>query len=147
MRRVLVALLLSLFVSANAWAGTTWSSPVAAQLLVKGVDTTGTGSAPTLATDGFPLSILAVNNGITVFYESTAAAFTACSLQCYLFLPQGAAGAGLWSRAPDLDLTVQALTSQAFTGFRVASPRNRIAFVPSGCGQPGNIWINGTAAH
>lgn len=130
---------------AQAFAGTTWST--LSNITSKAVDTTGTGSAPTLATDGLNLAALGRSNGFAIAYESTTgSAFTACTLVVFLYIPNAASGVGLWMRANDLDLTVLAQTSQAFAGFRVFSPRGRIAFVPLGCGQAGIVWILGTAA-
>lgn len=123
---------------------TTWTTPDA--LVSKCVDTTGTGSAPTAATDGISLTNLGSKNGFTVIYESTASTFAACTLLAYLYASELSSGAGAWVRAPDLDLSVQALTAQGFTGFRVVSPRGRIAYVPSGSGQSGIIWITGSAS-
>jgi len=146
MKKLVLPFLVAAFlIPLTAFAGTTWSFPTPDGLTSKAVDTTGTGSAPTLATDGLGLSSIGMRNGFTVIYESTGSAFTACSLQAYIYSANANSGAGLWVRVPDLDLTVQALTAQGFVGFRVTAPRDRIAFVPSGCGQPGNIWLLGTA--
>jgi hypothetical protein len=138
-----LAAIFALLFPLSAFAGTTWTSPDG--LTSKAVDTTGTGSAPSAATDGIDLSAIGMRNGFTVVYESTGAAFTACSLQAYVRSAVANSGAGLWVRVPDLDLTVQALTAQGFVGFRVTAPRDRIAFIPNGCAQPGIVWILGTA--
>jgi len=140
MKRWLIAMMLMAPLAAGAT--TTWSYPKA--LTSKLVESTGTGSAPTLATDGFPLGQLQANNGLAVVYESTGTAFTACSLQAYVYLPESAVSTH-WIRVPALDLSVQALVAQAFQGLSVVSPRNRVAWVPSGCAQPGIVWITGTA--
>jgi hypothetical protein len=144
-RRLAAALAaLALALPAQALAGTTWTT--LSNVTAKAVDTTGTGSAPTLATDGFNLAPLGRSNGFTVAYESTTgSAFTACTMAVYIYVPNAASGVGLWMRANDLDLPVLAQTSQVFAGFRVFVPRGRIAFVPLGCGQAGIVWILGTA--
>jgi hypothetical protein len=143
MSHALVAALLALILPAQAFAGTTWTT--LSTISAKAVDTTGTGSAPTLATDGLNLVVLGRSNGFTVAYESTGEAFTACTPAAYLYIPNAGAGVGLWMRANDLDLTVLAQTSQAFTGFHVTLPRGRIAYVPSGCGEAGIVWILATS--
>ena len=51
---------------------------------------------------------------------------------------------GNWLRLPDLDLTVQALTSQAFPNIVAPAGKPRIAFVPSGIGTvSGTIYVLG----
>lgn len=141
----IIAVALAALLPATALASQTWTAP--ATLTAKGVMSTGTETAPSNATDGLDLSSIGgTQGGFSVVYESTASAFTACSLRAYLYTAEANAGAGLWSRAPDLDLSVQALTSQAFTGMRVVANRGRIAYAPSGCGQAGIVWITATAS-
>lgn len=123
---------------------TTWTTLDA--LTAKAVDTTGTGSAPSLVTDGLDLSGIGSKNGFTVVYESTGSVFTSGALQAYLYCANAASGSGLWARAPGMDLTVQALSSQAFVGTSIIVPIGRIAFVPVGTAQPGIVWVLGTAS-
>lgn len=127
------------------FASTTWSTtPTGA----KAVCTTGSESAPTLVTEGLRLD--ASNSGVRAVKSFTVHAETAGTmtaggvLQAYLWNPTGNSGNGQWNRAPDLDLTVSALASQAFPGFTVTSPVGRIAYVPSGVGLAVTIYINVT---
>ena len=95
-------------------------------------------------TDGFGLSGLGTKNGLIVFYESISSAFTPGTLNAYLYEQELSNRAGAWVRVSALDLSVQALTAQVFivrTGLR-----GRIAFVPSGTGRPGVVWILGSAS-
>lgn len=103
---------------------------------VKATCTSGTELAPSGATAGFDLQLA---TGFAVFVESAATAFTAGKLLAYLYNPIS----GAWSAAPDLDLTVAAVVSQGFSGFRVPCNSGRIAFVPSGLGQACTVYING----
>lgn len=98
--------------------------------------TTGTETAPTLATQGLRLEGLA---GLTVVATAATAMTAGGQLQAYLYVPAAAS----WVRAPDLDLTVQALTGQAFPGFTVSVPFGRIDYRPSGTGLATTISIQG----
>jgi hypothetical protein len=144
-RAFLVAL--SVLTAAPVLATDTWtytSSPPTSKL----VDTTGTGVAPSSSANGFPLSALTTATAVKISYESTAPGdggmipFTACSLLGYAYTPEASSGAGMWIRSPDLDLTVKAISAQAWA-LQVVGTRDRIAYIPSGCGQPGIIWISG----
>jgi hypothetical protein len=67
-------------------------------------------------------------------------AFTAGTLQAWLYDPAVAA----WVRSGDLDVTVEAaLTGKSFPGWEVPAKFGRITFVPSGLGQPCDIYIHG----
>ena len=88
--------------------------------------TATTESAPTLATEGRPLDGL---KGLTVIATSTGAMTAGGTFQAYLYHPEAG-----WVRAPDLDLTAQALTAQAWAGFAVTVPSGRIDYKPTGTG-------------
>ena len=106
--------------------------------------TTGSESAPTLVTDGLSLEGV---EAAAVHVESTAAAFSAGTLQAYLWNPNGYTdGSGQWNRCSDLDLTVTAgLAGQAFAGFKIDGPMGRIDFRPNGLAQAFRVFINTTS--
>jgi len=84
--------------------------------------------------------------GPYLIVKDAAMAFTACVLQaCACQDSNFGCNTGSWARAPDSDLSLTAVTSQIFTGFTAANRRDRIAWVPSGCGQPSVELIVGTA--
>lgn len=73
-------------------------------------------------------------------YATTAANFTAGTLQCWVRNPL----TGLWYHAKDSDLEVAAgETKYAWLISAAKLPVGRIAFVPSGVGQPTSIYIIG----
>jgi hypothetical protein len=106
--------------------------------------TTGSESAPTLVTDG--LSLEGVES-LSIHVESTAAAFSAGTLQAYLWNPNGYTdGSGQWNRCSALDFTVTAgLSGQAFAGLKVDGPMGRIDFRPNNLGQACKVFINTTS--
>jgi len=127
----------------EAEATTTWSSE-SQGLISIATCTTGTESAPTLATQGLELSNI---SGFTVAVEATVAVdagfetFTAGTLQAYVYNPVS----GRWSRDPDLDQSVTAgISGQSYTGFQVPARSGRIAFIPNGLGVAVKITIHGT---
>ena len=139
---LLVALLL---LPALAFGGTTFTLTNASYFnginapRSQAVCTTGTETAYTLLlTDGLDL------NGLTGFsvYVKSGVAFTAGGqLLAYIRNPVD----GVWSRVSDgsLDLTLSAVTSQAFTGFQVQrGTQGRIAYLPSGAGGSNPITID-----
>lgn len=100
--------------------------------------TSTTESAPTLATEGRPLDGL---KGLTVIVTAPGAMTAGGTFQAYLY--HQVAG---WVRAPDLDLTAQALAGQAWPGFVVTVPAGRIDFKPTGTGaQTTTIYMVGSA--
>jgi hypothetical protein len=105
---------------------------------VKAVCTTGTEAAPAQnASSGLLMRGIL---GFTVFLESTAAAFTAATLECYVQNPVN----GKWDRRPEWDESVLANTSHAFS--RTVDERTnvgRVVFVPNGLGQANEIHIVG----
>lgn len=116
---------------------TTWSTLSGRS--VKAVCTTGTESAPTLATEGMSLDGV---GGFSVHLEGdvTRTITTAGTLQAYLYEDV----TGIWNRAPDLDLTpgVTGVRGCGFIGFTVPSARGRIAYLPSGVAVSlGNVNI------
>jgi hypothetical protein len=119
--------------SSLAQATTTWTQPGTYYSLL--TESTGTGSAPSAATDG--LSLVGVTT-VSVYAETTASTFTAGSLLCYLYDPIGA----VWLRAPDLDLTVGAYNT-AFIGINIKANGGRIAYIPSGLGQANVVRVFG----
>jgi hypothetical protein len=60
-------------------------------------------------------------------------------LKAYIYNPF----LGRYAETPDLDLTVAALPYQGFTGFTVPADWGYIAYVPSGTGQAGSIFLVG----
>jgi hypothetical protein len=141
MKKLAVALLLSLF-ALHASAATTWSNGAwlfgGPGSTVIATCSTGTESAPTLATQGISLANLA---GFVVHAETAGTMTAGGLLKAYLYNAE----TGSWISAPDLDLTVQALAKQSFSGFTVTAPAGRIAYVPSGVGVAVTIYIVGTA--
>lgn len=63
------------------------------------------------------------------------------ALQAYIY----SLAAQRWSRAPDLDLSLStaSLASVSYYGFLVTADMGRVAFVPSGLGQPTNVYLSG----
>lgn len=101
--------------------------------------TTTTEAAPTLVTEGRSLDGLA---GFTVALRSSGTSTAGGALLAYLWVQ----GAQAWVRAPDLDLTAQALTGQVWPGFVVTVPQGRIDYRPSGLGaNTTTIYIIGAS--
>lgn len=136
MKKLFAVLLVALF-ALQAQATTTWSNGSSARVAIA-TCTTGTESAPTLATQGLELANV---SGFAVHAETAGTMTAGGVLQAYLYNPEGS---GSWNRAPDLDLTVQALAKQSFAGFQVTSYAGRIAYVPSGVGLAVTVYIVGT---
>lgn len=132
----LFAALLAAFFALQAQAATTWSSASSGRTVIA-TCTTGTESAPTLATQGIELANV---SGFAVHAETAGTMTAGGVLLAYLYNPQSS----VWNRAPDLDLTVQALADQSFAGFQVTSYAGRLAYVPSGVGVAVTIYIVGT---
>lgn len=122
----LLSLALPLLASAACTysSGTEWSTRIA-------TCTTTTEAAPTLVTEGLSLG---GKKGMTVVVESSGTMTAGGTFQAYLWTPSAASGAGAWVRAPDLDLTAQALAKQAWPGFVVSVAQGRIDYRPSGTG-------------
>jgi hypothetical protein len=90
---------------------------------------TGTGSAPSGATDGQPLRDLAAVT-VIVAADSGQTLSGAGTLQCYVY----DAVTALWSRMPGADLSVgtASVRSLAFPALEVIGPRaSRIKWVPA----------------
>jgi hypothetical protein len=105
--------------------------------------TTGTEAASQLtATSG--ISLVGVG-GFSVHVETASNMTAAGKLLAYLLNPE----TGNWLPVSDgsLDLTVAAVTGQAWSGFTVSGPYSRIAYVPSGVGgaNPLKVYIVGVA--
>lgn len=156
MKRRLISLAVLTFLLAfasTALASGLWTKVASNVFAVKAYFSSGTGTVPTdrnpdggviagLNASGLPL---ARQTGLSVTVETLTGVdggtISAGTLQAYLYDES----AGRWARAPDLDLTTTAgLSAQSFTGFRVTQQRGRIAYVPSGLGQPVNVYITGT---
>lgn len=136
MKKLCAVLLLSL-IALQAEATTTWSNGSSARVSIA-TCSTGTESAPTLATQGLELANV---SGFSVHAETAGTMTAGGLLLAYVYNPEGS---GSWNRAPDMDLTVQALAKQSFTGFQVTSYAGRIAYVPSGVGVAVTVYIVGT---
>lgn len=117
-----------------AQATSTWSQPGTAYSLL--TETTGTGDAPSAATDG--LALAGITTVSVYALKSGADELHAGSLLAYLYDPVGAA----WSRAPDLDLTTIAAAC-SFVGINFRANGGRIAYVPSGLGHGNYVRIFG----
>lgn len=135
MNKILVAVL-SVVIPLAAEAACTWTSTDRG---VQGVcDTTPV--APS-GSDGLALggALFTPNVKAYVVHAETAGTMTAGgTLQAYLLNPV----TSNWNRAPDLDVTVQALARQTFTGLSVNVSQGRVAYVASGVGVTVNIYIN-----
>ena len=136
-RMKFVAVLLAVILPRLALAACTYSGADGASTVVA-TCTTGTESAPTLATEGLKLQNL---TGIVAFASAASAMTAGGQLQAYVYN----LASGSWVRAPDLDLTVQALTGQAWPGFVVTVPTGRIDYRPSGTGQATTIVLQGAS--
>lgn len=117
---------------------TTWASIGARS--TKGTSTTGSETSAVLtASSG---TLLDGVGGFSVHVEATGAntITTGGTLQAYIYQDYEA----VWSRAPDLDLTVSATGVKAvgFIGFSVPSPRGRIAYLPNGMAVSGGASID-----
>jgi hypothetical protein len=101
-----------------------------------------TGAAGTGTEAGPPTGGLALRNidGVSVYIKSAGAAFTAGSLQAWLYNPVDAT----WSRAPDLDLSVPALTAVSFGGLRITVSAGILAYLPSGLTQASTVVLLGS---
>jgi hypothetical protein len=154
-----------------AWSGanatTAWTLPANAREVSIATTTTGTEAAsvitraftdsPVPACDAgqtctrrdagsyspWPGLNLASVRGFNLCVETVtdAGPFLAGTLQAYVLNPVS----GNWARNPSLDVTLTAgLYRQCFAGWQVPSPIGRIAFLPSGTGQPSSIYLIGT---
>jgi hypothetical protein len=138
MKKLLAVLLVTVF-ALQASATTTWSTGSSARVSVA-TCSTGSESAPTLATHGLALGQV---SSFTVVAETAGTMTAGGVLQAYYYNPESAS----WVRAPDMDLIVQALAKQAFPGFQVTSNvgrGERIAFIPSGVGVAVTVYIVGS---
>jgi hypothetical protein len=135
MKKLFAVLLVALF-ALQALATTTWSNGSSARVSIA-TCSTGSESAPTLATQGLELANV---SGFTVHAETAGTMTAGGVLQAYLYNPESSS----WIRSPDLDLVVQALAKQSFAGFQVTSYAGRLAFVPSGVGVAVTVYIVGT---
>jgi hypothetical protein len=135
-KRLLAAIVAAVF-AFSAQATTTWSRG-ARRYTAIATCTTGTESAPSGTSSILGLELTGLE-GFTVYAEAGGAMTAGGFLQAYLQNP----ASGNWVRAPDLDLTAQALSSQAFAGFTVNGGSGRIAYVPSGIGLAVTIYIVG----
>lgn len=151
--------------ASSAFASGLWSKVVGPYAAVKAYFSSGTGSAPTDRNpDGGVIAVgqsgisLANAQGLQVTVETLngpipgndaglyldGGTLSAGTLQAYLYDPS----AGRWARAPDLDLTVTSgLAAQSFTGFQITQKQGRIAYVPSGLGQPVNVYLSTTSSN
>lgn len=103
---------------------------------IKAACTTGTESAPTLVTEGIDLRGL---SSLSVAVETAGTMTAGGTLQAYVWNPVTAQ----WNRCPALDLTVQALASQAFPTLRVEAGFGRFTYVPNGVGVACSIYVVG----
>jgi hypothetical protein len=136
----LLTAIIVLFLAAPAYATCTWtaSTNVAG---VQGACSATEGAAPTKVTDGttFGGTWIGKVTGFTVVIDAGASTMTATTLLCWVFNP----ATNVWSRMPDWDLSVQALTSQSFYGIPVphAPAGVRIAWQPAAAGQTNTVYI------
>jgi len=139
MKRLLSVALALLSLSLPAGATETWSRGARRYTAIN-TCTTGTESAPSgLGLPTAPVGLeLTGLEGFNVYVEAGGTMSTG-TFQAYLLNP----ATGNWLRAPALDLTAQALTAQAFSGFSVFGGTGRIAYVPNGIGQAVTIYIVG----
>lgn len=129
---------------------TTWSNPEA--YISQAVCTTGTESAPTLATQGLTLKFL---TGFEVYLsaDSTKTLSGAGTLQAFRY----SNFLGRWARAPEFDIVITGALATGITGARdatfkaggygvgisVVSSRDSIAYVPNGVTvSGGGVTIN-----
>ena len=103
--------------------------------------TTGTeAAAPSGAEDGLGLEgwfFGKPTTGIAVFAETAGTMTAGGTLQAWLLNP----ATSVWQRAPDLDLTTQALANQGWIGLKIVASRGRVAFKPSGTGLATTIYL------
>ena len=165
MSRSALIVLAVLSMAAAAYAGTTWTTPVAGGgHYQKNLATSSTSpAAPALATDGFDLSLfkaydvvvevdLIPNSADAAVYShgDTGAGGagvntlgTSCSLLAYLYRP----GRQAWMRAPTLDVDLSSsskklvgLAMGSFAGTAVPSGIGRMAYVPNSCNIPVKVY-------
>lgn len=122
----LLAVLLSILLPVAASAACTYSTDASSSIRTTTCTAT-TEAAPTLATEGVSIFNRA---GLTVAIESSGAMTAGGTFQAYWYNP----ASGAWVRLPDWDLTAQALTKQAWVGFRIPVPVGRLDFRPTGTG-------------
>ncbi len=161
----LLLVVFTLAFASSAFASGLWSKVVGPYAAVKAFFSSGTGSAPTDRNpDGGVIAVgqsgisLANATGLQVTVETLngpipgndaglyldGGTLSAGALQAYLYDPS----AGRWARAPDLDLTVTSgLAAQSFTGFQITQKQGRIAYIPSGLGQPVNVYLSTTSSN
>lgn len=137
----LIAVLLLLAAPLAAFASCTHatSGPVTTITCTTGTESTLTASSSEgMGLDGTFFGKLV--SGIAVHAETAGTMTAGGSLQAYLQNP----ATGAWNRAPDLDLTTQALARQAWLGLKVVSSKGRIAYLPSGVGLAVTIYLVGS---
>lgn len=125
-RLLIVPLLVLAFLALPAEASCTYSTPGGSTTTVVTCTAT-TEAAPTLVSEGRSLANL---RGLTVIVESSGTMTAGGTFQAYLWN----LGSSSWVRAPELDLTAQALAKQAWPGFVVTVPQGRIDYKPTGTG-------------
>jgi hypothetical protein len=134
---LLALLLLLLAAPLPAQATTTWSK--VGNYVSLCTETTGTGDAPTLVTQG--LGLLGLKT-VQVCVEPSASTLTNGTLLAYLWNPSSST-AGAWYRAPGLDLTSATAAGSCFVGINFQASGSRIAYVPSGLAVANKIYILG----
>lgn len=133
-----IAVLAVLAVPLYVWATCTYSTATGSRVTIASCNST-TEAAPTLATEGADLTKA---KGVVVGVKATGTMTAGGKLNAYLY----SAHAGIWFRAPDLDLTAAAQTNQMWLGTEVLVPFGRIDYRPSALGANNTlIYIHGFA--
>ena len=114
-------------IQAVSFAATTYTQGVTTPTVAIATASSGSESAPTLATEGLSLDGL---SGVTVMLKTASNATAGGTLQCYVWNPEALA----WYRVPDLDLTAIAATTQSWPGIWIPVSRGRVTWVPNGIG-------------
>lgn len=135
----IAALVVALLLPGLASAACTYDAPTNGSTRVA-TCSASTEAAPTLVTEGLNL---AGKSGLTVVVSAATPMTAGGTLKAYLWCAGCDSGAGAWVRAPDLDLTVQALAAQSFPGFVVTVPQGRIEYRPNGVGLATTIYLVG----
>jgi hypothetical protein len=126
MRKILTLILLAPSMAFAAAA--TWTNPSGTTAVAVCAQAGVTCDAPTLATQGLSLDNVQ-GYSVTACAASSQTLSGAGTLTAYVYDD----AVGLWSRIPELDLTVGTATIRCITflGVWAAAPRGRVAYVPT----------------
>jgi hypothetical protein len=136
--RKIAAVIAALLPLAAYPAAATYTNPSGTTAVISCAQAGVTCDAPTLATQGLKLDRIQGFN-VTACADAAQTLSGAGTLLAYIYDETF----GVWSRIPDLDLTVGTATVRclSFAATWVAAPRGRVAYVPSTVTASSNLVV------